>query len=98
MPLRTHIHYRPIPANGQNGKHSQDIEVSLSFHVVGDDYERELAEMRRVTKPGGWLIICNGDDEFQRKRPDPELTRRGFETFCHESPSGGIIYNYRLHV
>ncbi|HHT08278.1 MAG TPA: class I SAM-dependent methyltransferase, partial [Clostridiales bacterium] len=45
-----------------------------------------------------WLVICNGDDEFKRTAPDPELTRRGFEPFCHESPSGGIIYNYRLRV
>ena len=70
----------------------------LSFHVVGDDYEGELHEMRRVTKPGGWLIICNGDDEFQRAHPDGELIRRGFEAFRHESSSGGIIYNYLLRV
>jgi len=74
------------------------FDAVLSGHVVGDDYEGELAEMRRVLKPGGWLIICNGDDEFMRKGPDPELTNRGFEAFRHESPSGGIIYNYRLRV
>ena len=74
------------------------FDAVLSGHVVGDDYEGELAEMRRVTKSGGWLIICNGDDEFQRPRPDGELIRRGFEAFRHESSSGGIIYNYRLRV
>lgn len=74
------------------------FDAVLSGHVVGDDYEGELNEMRRVTKSGGWLIICNGDDEFQRALPDGELLRRGFEAFRHESPSGGIIYNYRLRV
>lgn len=74
------------------------FDAVLSGHVVGDDYEGELGEMRRVLKPGGWIIICNGDDEFRRCGPDPELIGRGFEAFCHESPSGGIIYNYRLRV
>ncbi len=74
------------------------FDAVLSGHVVGDDYDAELTEMRRVLKPGGWIVICNGDDGFRRKKPDAELIRRGFETFRHESPSGGIIYNYRLRV
>lgn len=71
------------------------FDAVLSGHVVGDDYENEIEEMLRVTKPGGWLIICNGDDEFIRTSPDKELMKRGFEAFRHESPSGGVIYNYR---
>lgn len=74
------------------------FDAVLSGHVVGDDYDKELAEMRRVTKPGGWLVICNGDDEFVRKAPNPELISRGFEAFSHQSPSGGVIFNYRLRV
>lgn len=76
----------------------ETFDALLSGHVVGDDYDAELGEMRRVTKPGGWLIICNGDDEFKRRSPDPMLISRGFESFRHESPSGGIIYNYRLRI
>lgn len=74
------------------------FDIVLSGHVVGDDYEAELAEMTRVTKNGGWLVICNGDDEFKRTAPDPELTTRGFAWLCHETSEGGIVYNYRKQV
>lgn len=74
------------------------FDVVLSGHVVGDDYDKEISEMKRVSKPGGWLIICNGDDEFKRQAPNEELIRRGFEALRHDSPSGGIIYNYRLQL
>lgn len=74
------------------------FDVVMSGHVVGDFYDEEIAEMARVTKNGGWLIICNGDDEFKRKAPDKELVDRGFEWFRHESIEGGIIYNYRKRV
>ncbi len=74
------------------------FDVILSGHVVGDSYEEEIAEMARITKCGGWLVICNGDDEFRRTMPNEELTSRGFEWFRHESVEGGTIYNYRKQV
>lgn len=58
----------------------------------------EIAEMTRVTKNGGWLVICNGDDEFKRSAPNDELVSRGFAWFRHESSAGGIIYDYRKQV
>lgn len=74
------------------------FDVVLSGHVVGDFYDAEIAEMTRITKSGGWLVICNGDDEFKRSAPNDELVFRGFEWFFHESPIGGIIYDYRKQV
>lgn len=74
------------------------FDVVLSGHVVGDHYEEELAEMARITKSGGWLVICNGDDEFKRTKPDGELTSRGFEWLSHETVEGGNVYNYRKQV
>lgn len=74
------------------------FDVVMSGHVIGDFYEEEIAEITRITKNGGWLVICNGDDEFVREMPDRELTSRGFEWFRHESPEGGVIYNYRKQV
>ena len=74
------------------------FDAVLSGHVVGDFYDEEIAEMTRVTKDGGWLIICNGDDEWKRSAPDEELVSRGFEWFRHESQIGGIIYDYRKQI
>ena len=74
------------------------FDAVLSGHVVGDLYDEEIAEMSRVVKPGGWLIICNGDDTWKRDHPNPELTRRGFEAFRHENAQGGVIFDYRMQV
>lgn len=74
------------------------FDIVLSGHVVGDFYEEEIAELTRVTKNQGWIVCCNGDDEFKRTGPDKELVNRDFEFFRHESIEGGIIYNYRKKV
>ncbi len=74
------------------------FDAVLSGHVVGEDYDGELFEMTRVLKPDGWIVICNGDDEFVRKTPNPELVSRGFDVFTHQSIEGGIIHNYRKQV
>ena len=74
------------------------FDVVIGGHVVGDDYDKEIAEITRVLKDGGIIVLCNGDDEFKRKGPDQELVKRGFEWFVHESIEGGIIYDYRIRV
>ena len=74
------------------------FDVVLSGHVIGDSYEEELAELARVVKDKGWIVVCNGEDEFKRTAPDAELTARGFEWLRHESAEGGVVYNYRKQV
>lgn len=74
------------------------FDVVLSGHVIGDDYDAEIAEVTRVVKDGGWIICCNGDDEFRRTAPDSEMLKRGFEYFVHETVEGGIVYDYRKQV
>ncbi len=74
------------------------FDVVLSGHVIGDDYDGEIAELTRVTKNGGYLVICNGEDEFCRTAPNHELVTRGFAWFSHRSINGGIVYNYRKQV
>lgn len=74
------------------------FDIVMCGHVIGDFYEQEIAEIIRITKSGGWLIECNGEDEFQRETPNEQLTCRGFEWFVHTSIENGIIYNYRKQV
>ncbi|WP_040949481.1 class I SAM-dependent methyltransferase [Gorillibacterium massiliense] len=73
------------------------FDIVMSGHVVGDDYDREIAELTRVVKDGGWIIDCIGEDNLKRTVKD-ELLKRGFESFYHVSKTGGDIYRYRKRV
>ncbi|MCL2364767.1 MAG: class I SAM-dependent methyltransferase [Defluviitaleaceae bacterium] len=70
------------------------FDVVMSGHVVGDDWELELAELARVCKPGGWLIDCPGDSENDL-RPKPELTNRGWEEIHYIGSFGKAMYVHR---
>ena len=74
------------------------FDAVLSGHVVGDDYDAEIAELTRVTRDGGWSVCCTGDDEFRRTAPNKEMLSRGFDYFVHETVEGGIVYDYRKQV
>lgn len=74
------------------------FDIVMSGHVVGDNFETEIAELTRVTKSGGIIIDCPGDDGFKRKGPMKEMLDAGFEYFYHKSVSGGDIYRYRKIV
>lgn len=73
------------------------FDIVMSGHVVGDDWEPEIAELTRVCKPGGWLLDCPGDSETDMK-PSLELTNRGWEEFYYVGSFGKDVYNYRKHV
>ena len=73
------------------------FDIVMSGHVVGDDYEGELAELTRVVKDGGWLIDCPGENAG-RMQPNEGLRARGWEEFYYESSNGGDVYRYRLRV
>ncbi len=73
------------------------FDIVMSGHVVGDDYDTEIAELTRVVKNGGYIIDCIGEDNIKRK-PNQELLNRGFESFYHVSKTGGDIYRYRKLV
>ena len=72
------------------------FDIVMSGHVVGDDYDGELTELARVTKPGGWLIDCPGEETHCA--PDQELLRRGWEMLSYPSHLGSQVHRYRKRV
>ncbi len=73
------------------------FDVVMSGHVVGEDYDRELAEMARVCKDGGWLLDCPGDSE-RHILPNRELIGRGFEEIHYAGSFGKDVYQYRKPI
>ena len=73
------------------------FDIVMSGHVVGDDYERELAELTRVVKQGGWILDCPGEED-RNKVLEKELVDRGWEWLYYKSKFGGDVYRYRKQV
>lgn len=73
------------------------FDVVMSGHVVGDDWDAELAEITRVCKPGGWLLDCPGDSE-RNMSPSRELTSRGWEEICYVGSFGKDVFIHRKIV
>ena len=73
------------------------FDIVMSGHVVGDDYDNEIAELTRVTKPGGWLIDCPGATVGTANH-SPEAVQQGFEEFHYVSSLGGVVYEYRKQI
>lgn len=69
------------------------FDIVMSGHVVGDDYENEIAELTRVCKSGGWILDCPG--EIMGGDPDEELIFRGWEEFHYVNKFGGNVRRYR---
>lgn len=73
------------------------FDVVMSGHVVGDDYDIELAELARVCKSGGWLLNCPGDSERDMK-PNSELVSRGWEEIHYVGSYGKDVYIHRRQI
>lgn len=68
-------------------------DVTMGGHVFGDDPERESAELQRVTRPGGMIILCPGsgdrDDDVHQF-----LVRAGYDWSRFEEPRDGWKRKY----
>lgn len=73
------------------------FDIVMSGHVVGDDHDKEISELERVTKNSGWILDCPGEDE-RKDDPDQELINRGFEHLYYSGKTGGDIYRYRKQI
>ena len=76
------------------------FDIVMSGHVVGDDWDSEIAELTRVCKSGGWLLDCPGDGKpAEKKREElPELVKRGWEPMHYTGTLGGEVQRYRKQV
>ena len=76
------------------------FDIVMSGHVVGDEWDVEIAELTRVCKSGGWLLDCPGDEtpDGDRGEQQDELAERGWERMCYVGNGGGVVYRYRRQV
>jgi len=72
------------------------FDIVMSGHVVGDDWDAEIAELTRVCKSGGFILDCPGEETDHKSQP--ELVKRGFEEMNYISIYGFNVYRYRKQV
>jgi SAM-dependent methyltransferase len=68
-------------------------EVTMASHVFGDLPEEEFHELARVTKPGGAVILCPGNADWDNDRHH-FLVSRGFQWSRFEEPEDGMKRKY----
>lgn len=68
-------------------------DVTMGGHVFGDDPEAEYAEMARVTRPGGTIILCPGNNDVDNA-VHGFLVGRGFAWARFEEPGDGWKRKY----
>ena len=69
------------------------IDIVMGGHVFGDDPDAEYAEMVRVAKPGGMVILCPGNNDTDEGRHQ-FLVDQGFEWSRFEEPGDGVKRKY----
>ena len=70
------------------------FDIVMSGHVVGDDWDNEIAELTRVCKNDGWLLNCPGDSERDMS-PCKEFTSRGWEEIHYKGSYDKDVYIHR---
>jgi SAM-dependent methyltransferase len=74
------------------------FDIVMTGYVLGDDYQREYEEMKRVVKSGGYIIECMGEDDRKPDKPKVELVELGFDYSCYLSKVGGNVFRYRKQI
>jgi hypothetical protein len=68
-------------------------DVVMSGHVYGDEPEAEVAEVTRVTKPGGTVIFIPGNNDVDNPSHH-YLVGQGFAWAAFEEPGDGMKRKY----
>lgn len=71
----------------------QTADVTMSGHVFGEDPDAEYKELARVTKVGGMIILCPGNNDKDNEAHDL-LVARGFAWSRFEEPRDGWKRKY----
>lgn len=70
------------------------FDIAMCGYVLGVDIKKEVANLERVTKDGGYIINCMGDDDRKNDKPNELLLNDGFEYSHYVSKTGGDVYRY----
>lgn len=68
-------------------------DITIGGHVFGDYLEREYAELMRVTKLGGMIVLCPGNND-KDNAAHQFLVAQGFHWARFEEPSDGTKRKY----
>ena len=71
----------------------QFADITMAGHVFGEYLEREYEELRRVTKRGGMIILCPGNNDLDNDT-HTFLVLRGFEWSRFAEPRDGVKRKY----
>lgn len=75
----------------------QFCDVVMGGHVFGEYIEQEIAELKRVTRPGGWIVLCPGNGDADNPAHQA-LLRHGFQWSRFEEPVDGFKRKYWLRL
>ena len=69
-------------------------DIVMSGHVFGDDPPKEVAEMTRVTRDGGLILLHPGTNANSENEAHHYLIEQGFEFATFEEPGDGTKRKY----
>jgi ubiquinone/menaquinone biosynthesis C-methylase UbiE len=75
----------------------ETADVTMAGHVFGDDLDAEYQELVRVTRVGGMIILCPGNNDTDNDAHG-FLVARGFEWSRLEEPRDGWKRKYWRRV
>ena len=73
-------------------------DILMAGHVFGDDFDAEYAEMQRVVRPGGLILLHPGTNATSESAAHRFLIDKGFEFATFEEPGDGLKRKYWLTV